>query len=147
MYKVTVSMQSEVLGLCFYPHPSSKDGRTTKKQFSESGIWDCKVVVVRDTQSKEFGEYEIWPDVPCTPFSWPPHLWLLMSWRNPWPPLALDKSDRDSHHWLHKSPLASLKRKLENVHSSRTLLLSPPQYTCSLLSFMLKPTEQTFFIF
>lgn len=30
------------------------------------------------------------------PFSWPPCLWLLMSWQNPWLPLVLDKSEKDS---------------------------------------------------
>lgn len=86
--------------------------------------------MVKDTQSKEFGEYEIWPDVFCTHLPWPPHPWLLMSWRNPWPPVALNKSDRDSHHWLHKSSLASVKRKLENVCAQlkTTTPLSSPIY-------------------
>ena len=138
---MTVSPQSEVLGFSFSPHPSLKDERTTRRQFSESGIWDCKV---RDAQSKEFGQYEIWPAVPIIPPPWPPCLWLLMSWKHPWLPLVLDKSERDSHPWLHKSLLASLKRKLENVlHNSRPFL-SPPQYTRLATSFHLGTNKENF---
>lgn len=123
---MTVSLQSEVLGLTFYPHPSLKDERTTRTHFSESGIWDCEVI---DTQSQEFGECKTWPDVPVIPPPWPPCLWLLMLWKNPCLPLILDKSERDLHHWLHKSLLASLKRKLENVCAQlKATTLSSPIY-------------------
>jgi len=36
-----------------------KGERTTGRQFSKPEIWDCEVAVVRDTESKESGEYEI----------------------------------------------------------------------------------------
>lgn len=43
----------------FYLHSTSKAERTTRRHFIEPGIRDYKVVVVRDIESKEFGECEI----------------------------------------------------------------------------------------
>lgn len=143
LYKVTVSPQSEVLGLSFYTYPSLKDERTTGRQFSESGIWDCKV---RDTQSKELGAYEIWPAVPIIPLPWPPCLWLLMSWQNPWLPLVLDKSEKDSHPGFTSHFWQVWRGNWRmSVHNSRPLL-SPPQYICLAIPSILGPTKKTSFI-
>lgn len=52
----------------FFPHSTLKAERTTfRRHFSEPEILDCEVVVVRDTESKDFGEQEIRPTVPCSP--------------------------------------------------------------------------------
>lgn len=56
---MTVSPQSEVLGLSFYTYPSLKDERTTGRQFSESGIWDCKVRETHNQRSLASMKYDL----------------------------------------------------------------------------------------